>query len=90
MDSLYNILNMNEFRIKLGSDGRVLIPAPCRRLLHLEPGEELIIRVEDRELHLSSLKDSLKKAQAIVKRLAKEESLVDKLMKMRREEENNE
>jgi len=81
---------MNEFRIKLGNDGRVLIPASFRRQLHLHPGEELIVKIEDRELHLSSLKNSLKKAQAIVSRLAKGESLVEKLKKMRREEENDE
>jgi AbrB family looped-hinge helix DNA binding protein len=87
---LLKLSNMNEFRIKLGNDGRILIPAFCRHQLQLQPGEELIIRVEDRELHLTSLKDSLNKAQRLVKQLAKGQSLVDKLIKMRHDEQDNE
>lgn len=81
---------MNEFRIKLGENGRVLIPASCRRQLKLVPGQELIIKIEDEELHLFSLDHSVRKAQQLVKKYAKNQNLVEKLIKSRREDELNE
>lgn len=81
---------MNEFRTKLGENGRIVIPASCRKLLHLEVGEELIIRIEDHELRLISQKHELKKIQSLIKRHAKNQSLVDKLLRMRKEEKKNE
>ncbi len=80
---------MNEYRTKLGEDGRVIIPAACRRQLHLEPGEELIIRVENSEMHLFKLKHSLEKAQSLVKHYAKNRSLVKKLTDMREEDNSH-
>lgn len=81
---------MQEFRIKLGENGRVLIPAACRRQLKLVPGEDLILKIENEELHLFSLNHSLKKAQKLVKKYAKNQSLVKKLLQMRREDLLNE
>lgn len=79
-------MTMNEFRIKLGENGRVLIPATCRRQLNLVSGQELIIKIEDHELHLFSLEHSVKKAQQLVQRYAKNQSLVKKLIKNRQED----
>lgn len=81
---------MNEFRIKMGENGRLLIPAVCRRQLNLVSGQEVIVKIEDDELHLFSLEHSLKKAQQLVKKHAKNQSLVKKLMKNRREDLLNE
>jgi AbrB family looped-hinge helix DNA binding protein len=78
---------MNEFRVKLGGSGRVTIPISFRKLLHLEAGEELIIRVKEGELHLIGLRESLKKAQALVQKHARKRSLVKNLRKLRQEEE---
>ena len=77
---------MREYRAKLGESGRFVIPATCRKALHFEPGEELILRVEKGELHVFSLKQSLKKAQSIVQHYAKQQSLVDKLHTLREED----
>jgi AbrB family looped-hinge helix DNA binding protein len=77
---------MHDYRAKLGEDGRLVIPAACRRELHLVPGEELLIRVENDEMHLRSLKYSLKKAQEVVRSHAKKQNLVEKLKKMRQED----
>lgn len=74
---------MLEFRTKLGEDGRVVIPASCRRELHLIPGEELVVRVENNSLYLISLKQSLKKAQALTQKYTKKSSLV-KILKAER------
>jgi len=77
---------MNEYRVKMSENGRILIPAALRRQLHIEPGEELVIHVDDNELHLYSLKYSLKKAQNLVRKHAKNKSLINELKKMRKED----
>lgn len=74
---------MSEFRTRIGEDGRVVIPAAYRKELHLEPGEELIIRLDDDELRLISLRHSLKKAQKLVQKYAKNKSLQKLLKDMR-------
>ena len=81
---------MNEFRVKIGEDGRVLIPIFCRRQLKLSPGEEIIIKLDNNELHLFSLKQSLRNAQKIVKHYAKNQNLVKKLRQMRQEDSSDE
>lgn len=81
---------MSEFRARLREDGRIVIPAVYRKQLHLEPGEELIIRVEDDELRLTSLKNSLKKAQKTIQLHARNKSLQKILKKMRTEDAKNE
>ncbi|MEM1244074.1 MAG: AbrB/MazE/SpoVT family DNA-binding domain-containing protein [Pseudomonadota bacterium] len=81
---------MNEYRTKLSEDGRVVIPAACRKYLHLKAGEEIIIRVEDHELRLLSLRHSLRKAQALVKSYSKGKSLVKALIDLRKEDNKNE
>jgi AbrB family looped-hinge helix DNA binding protein len=81
---------MQEFRTKMASNGRIIIPAAIRRLLDLMPGEELVLHVENHELRVISLKYSLKKAKAVVKRHAKNKSLVNELKKMRHEDAESE
>lgn len=81
---------MSEIRTRMSEDGRVVIPAVYRHQLNLEPGEELIISLDDDELRITSLKHSLKKAQALVKKHAKNQSLVKKLLKARKEEAKHE
>lgn len=82
---------MLETRTKLGENGRIIIPVYYRRALHLEQGEELIIRLEDGELRLFSLKQSLKKAQAIVRKYNKDKKSLSKMLfAMRKEEIGNE
>lgn len=78
---------MQEFRTKLTENGRLIIPAACRKLLQLTPGEELLIRVEGQELHITTLKQSLKNAQQLVRKCAKGQSLLDNLIAMRQEED---
>lgn len=80
---------MNEFRAKLGENGRIVIPAFCRKQLQFEAGEELIFHIKNNELHILSLKQSLKKAQALVQRHAKNQSLVEKLILLRREDNSH-
>ncbi len=80
---------MREFRSRLGEDGRIVIPAVLRRQLHLEPGEELIIKMSQDELHVVSAKQSLKNAQRRVQALAQGKSLVEQLKSLRQEDSTN-
>ncbi len=47
---------MQAFRTKLGKDGRIIIPVDCRRILHLQPGEELSLSINDGILHSVKLR----------------------------------
>lgn len=82
---------MSDCRAKLGNNGRVVIPAEYRKRLHLVPGEDLVLRLEKNGLHLMSLKQSIKQAQAKVKKHNPHGiSLVDSLKQTRLTESENE
>ena len=78
---------MNDYRAKLSDNGRIVIPSNCRKILHLVPGEELILRLEKNGLHLMSLKQSLKQAQAVIQNYAKKQDLTQKLRELRNEDD---
>ena len=78
---------MHEYRAKLGDNGRLVIPANCRKLLHLVPGDELILRLEENGLHIRSLKQSIQQAQNIIHSYAKEQCLTVKLRELRNEDD---
>ena len=73
--------------VKLGSNGRLVIPAEYRKALGVEEGDELVVRFKDGELRLSTRKVALKRAQERVRRYMPEGvSLADELIRERREE----
>lgn len=78
--------DMTEYKVKLNNNGRVVIPAVCRKKLHLNPGEELILRVEGNVIYMISLKQSLENAQSLVQKYAKKTNLLDKLRELRNED----
>lgn len=70
---------------RINENGRVVIPASFRRALDIRPGETLVLRVEDQELRITTLRQRLAKAQQLVrKRVAPTTSLVDELISERR------
>jgi len=76
---------------KITEGGRVVIPAEYRRELGLEPGDEVIIRLEDGELRILTRAEAVRRAQALVERHVKRgRSLVDELSAERREEARRE
>jgi AbrB family looped-hinge helix DNA binding protein len=82
---------MNGVSAKIAEGGRVVIPAEYRRKLGLEPGDEVIIRLEDGELRILTRAEAVKRAQSLVKRHVKKgRSLVDELSGERREEAERE
>lgn len=76
-----------ELKTKMSENGRIMIPAKIRELLHFEPGTEMILRVEAGELRIASLKNVIQRTQALVNTHTKGRSLVKELLKMRKEEQ---
>ncbi len=73
--------------VRLGSNGRLVIPAEYRKALGVGEGDELVVRFEDGELRLSTRKTALRRAQERVRRYVPEGvSLADELIQERREE----
>lgn len=77
---------MSEARMKLNENGRVVIPSELRAALGIQAGDELVMRIEDDELRITTLKRRIERAQNQVARYKKRgRSLVDELFAMRRE-----
>lgn len=78
---------MDETKTRLGQGGRLVIPAEYRRRLGLETGDEVLMRLDEEGLHLSTPAQAVARAQAFVRRYIPEErSLSDELISERREE----
>ncbi len=75
-----------EARLRINENGRVVIPAAFRRALGINPGDEVLLRLEDDELRISTLRSCLDRARRHVQKYVKPGvSLVDELIAERRE-----
>lgn len=78
---------MNSIMVNLGKGGRLVIPAPLRRALDIEPGDELVLTLADGELRITTRGRAIARAQERVRRYTHGEgSLVDDLLDARRAE----
>jgi AbrB family looped-hinge helix DNA binding protein len=78
---------MKEHVARVGRSGRLVIPADVRRALGLEPGTEVVLRVDEDGLHLQSRQQALARAQALVRRhVPRSRRLVSELLAERRRE----
>jgi antitoxin PrlF len=76
---------MNVQRGRLVSGGRLQVPADMRRLLGLEDGDPVTMRVIDGELHIRPLRDALARVQNRLRGYALEGALLsDELIADRR------
>jgi bifunctional DNA-binding transcriptional regulator/antitoxin component of YhaV-PrlF toxin-antitoxin module len=74
-------------KLRLGPDGRVLIPAAFRDALGLKQGGLLFAKLENGEVHLLTPAAAMRRAQALVRSLATSKaSLVEELLAERRRE----
>ena len=74
-------------RARIGAGGRLVIPAEMRRALGLEEGTSVVLRVEDGELRVWSVREGIRRAQAIAsKYIVPGQSVVDELIAERRAE----
>lgn len=75
-----------EARLKVNENGRVVIPAAFRKALGINPGDEVVLRLEDDELRITTMKKRIEQAQRNVRKYVKSGvSLVDELIAERRE-----
>ena len=76
---------MEETRARVNENGRVVIPASVRQALGINPGDEVVLRVEDDELRITTMKHRIERAKRLVRRHVKPgTSLVDDLIVERR------
>jgi AbrB family looped-hinge helix DNA binding protein len=75
-----------ETRLKVNENGRVVIPAAFRKALGIRAGDEVILRWEDDELRITTMKRRIAQAQRHARKYVKPGvSLVDELIAERRE-----
>jgi AbrB family looped-hinge helix DNA binding protein len=75
-----------ETRTRVNENGRVVIPASFRKALGINAGDEIVLRIEDDELRITTLKRRLERAQRRIRRYVKPgRSLVEELLAERRE-----
>ena len=80
-----------ETRQRVNENGRVVIPASFRKALGINIGDEVVLRMEDDELRITTLKRRVERAQRLVRKHVKRGmSLVDELIAKRREAARNE
>lgn len=76
----------SEARLRLNENGRVVIPAAFRKALGMRAGDELVVRLEDDELRITTQKRRLERARRLLrKHVQTGRSLVDELIAERRE-----
>ena len=80
-----------ETRQRVNENGRVVIPASFRKALGINIGDEVVLRMEDDELRITTLKRRVERAQRLVRKHVKRgTSLVEELIAERREAARNE
>jgi AbrB family looped-hinge helix DNA binding protein len=73
-------------RARVNQNGRVVIPASYRKALGIKPGDEVILRMEDDELRITTMKRRIERAQRRVRKYVEPGvSLADELIAERRE-----
>ena len=75
-----------ETRTRVNENGRVVIPVAFRKAMGIKLGDEVVLRMEDNELRILTLKRRIERAQRLVRQHVKPgTSLVDELLAERRE-----
>jgi antitoxin PrlF len=80
-----------EARVKINPSGRIVIPASFREALGVETGDEIVLRMENEELRITTQRQRIQKAQRLLANLVgPERSLSDELIAERRKAAKNE
>ena len=75
-----------EDRLRINENGRVVIPVSFRKALGIKAGDEILLRFEDDELRITTMKKRIERAQRHARKYVKPGvSLVDELIAERRE-----
>ena len=57
--------------LRIGKNGRIVIPMEFRRAVGIGPEDDLMLRIEEGELRISTRRQQLRKAQEIVQKSIK-------------------
>jgi AbrB family looped-hinge helix DNA binding protein len=75
-----------ETRLRINENGRLVIPASFRKALGISPGDEVIVRLDDDEVRITTMKKRIQRVQAHARRYLKPGvSIVDEFIAERRE-----
>jgi AbrB family looped-hinge helix DNA binding protein len=75
-----------ETRARVNENGRVVIPSSFRKALGIEVGDEVVLRIEDDELRITTQQRRIQRAQRRARQYLKTgTSLVNELLAERRE-----
>ena len=80
----------NGTEVRIGPQGRLVIPASIRKALGLQPGDTLAARVEEDRLVLEKREHVLARLKAHFAKVPADMSLVDELIAERRAEADRE
>jgi len=72
------------YTLRIGAQGRLVLPATLRRELGLEPGDELAARIDGRRIVLEPREELLRRMQEELRTARRGRSLVDELIAERR------
>jgi AbrB family looped-hinge helix DNA binding protein len=82
---------MHTYKTSIGENGRIIIPAKIRKEANFSVGQGVLLYVQDGEIKIASYNARLKNIQETVKTYTKDKgSLVDKLLELRKEDQENE
>ena len=82
---------MEQTRMRVGQNGRMVIPAAFRKAMGIEVGDEILLHVEDDELRITTQRRRIRRAQRRARHYLKPgTSLVEELLSERREAARNE
>ncbi len=77
---------IQEIRLRLSENGRVVIPANVRKALGVEAGDEIILQQEENSFRLTTQQQRIAEAKRRIRRYIKPGSkVVDELIAERRE-----
>jgi AbrB family looped-hinge helix DNA binding protein len=81
----------SETRMRVNENGRIVIPAAFRKALGIEIGDEVVLRVQDNELRITTQQQRIQRAQERARKYLKPgTSLASELLAERREAAKNE
>jgi antitoxin PrlF len=77
---------VDETRMRVNENGRIVIPANFRKALGIEPGDEVVLSIEDDELRISTVESRVRRAQSMLRQYLKPgKPLSEELIAERRE-----
>jgi AbrB family looped-hinge helix DNA binding protein len=91
MSTIAEYVMNEEIRTRLNQNGRVVIPSSFRKAIGVKVGDEIVMRVVDDELRITTQQRRIQGAQRRARQYVKRgTSLVDELLAERRQAARNE